>query len=272
MTSAIDKALRQTDYQPNLRRRAGIVVRSGALRDLHDMALCISLGANAILPYALYAVAIGIAPRGSRNQPDDTQIIEWLYNTVKALTIGIEKVTSTIGCHELRGYGHSFSSIGLAKSVANMFGTPNYFGSEARGLTWTAMLKDAEERAAEFRGEVRARLDNPDRFNPKFWKKAEAVALGELDWESYTNETAELEAKLPVSIRHIMALKEASKWTNPAEVDLTVGNHSMPMIISAMSFGSQGELAYRTYAEAAKLMNTVCMNGEGGELPDMIGK
>jgi glutamate synthase (NADPH/NADH) large chain len=39
-----------------------------------------------------------------------------------------------------------------------------------------------------------------------------------------------------------------------------------------MSFGSQGETAYRAYAEAAKRLNMVCINGEGGELPDLIGK
>ena len=39
-----------------------------------------------------------------------------------------------------------------------------------------------------------------------------------------------------------------------------------------MSFGSQGETAYRAYAEAAKRLNMICINGEGGELPDLIGK
>ena len=32
---------------------------------------------------------------------------------------------------------------------------------------------NAEERAQEFSGKVRARLKNPDRFYPKMWKKAE---------------------------------------------------------------------------------------------------
>jgi len=70
----------------------------------------------------------------------------------------------------------------------------------------------------------------------------------------------------------LLAIKETDSNVNPADVDLRVGNHSMPVIISAMSFGSQGELAYRTYAEAAKMLNIICMNGEGGELPDMLGK
>jgi glutamate synthase (NADPH/NADH) large chain len=39
-----------------------------------------------------------------------------------------------------------------------------------------------------------------------------------------------------------------------------------------MSFGSQGELAYSAYAEAAARLNILCINGEGGELPTIMGK
>ena len=39
-----------------------------------------------------------------------------------------------------------------------------------------------------------------------------------------------------------------------------------------MSFGSQGETAYRAYAEAAFRLGILCINGEGGELPDLLGR
>jgi glutamate synthase (NADPH/NADH) large chain len=39
-----------------------------------------------------------------------------------------------------------------------------------------------------------------------------------------------------------------------------------------MSFGSQGEIAYRAYAEAAFRLNMLSLNGEGGEIPDLLGK
>ena len=38
-----------------------------------------------------------------------------------------------------------------------------------------------------------------------------------------------------------------------------------------MSFGSQSEPAFRAYAEAAKAINILCVNGEGGEIRDMYG-
>ena len=39
-----------------------------------------------------------------------------------------------------------------------------------------------------------------------------------------------------------------------------------------MSFGSQGETTFRAYAEGAKRLRIVAMNGEGGEIPDMMGR
>jgi glutamate synthase (NADPH/NADH) large chain len=39
-----------------------------------------------------------------------------------------------------------------------------------------------------------------------------------------------------------------------------------------MSFGSQGENSFRVYAKAAQNVNILSMNGEGGEIPDMLGK
>ncbi len=51
-----------------------------------------------------------------------------------------------------------------------------------------------------------------------------------------------------------------------------MGRHSYPIVISSMSFGSQGETAFRAYPEAAKQVNIVCVNGEGGEIRDMYGK
>ena len=181
------KRLRTADFSPNLRRQTGIIVRSGALRDLHDLALCISFGANAVLPYALYAVSLGTAPRGSKTELTSDHVETRLNNTLKAIHVGLQKITSTIGCHELRGYGHSFSSIGLSKNLASILGTPNYFGSTGRGLTWTShcivMLKNAHKNSvAKFAHDSKIQIASIR----KMWKKAEAVAHGEMSLEEYT--------------------------------------------------------------------------------------
>lgn len=271
-TAAVDNALRDAAYLPNLRRKCGIVLRSGAIRDLHDVILAIGFGANAIVPYALYAVGLDIAPRAPKQALDDEIVQTRLTNTIKALHAGIQKVTSTIGCHELRGYGHGFSSVGLATPVANILRTPNYLGSEALGRTWESLTEDARARASEMRGEVTNKLENPDRLYPKMWKKIEDLALGELTLEAYEAEMLALELEMPVAPRHLLGFKSPNGDINPEMVDTRVGDHALPILIGAMSFGSQGELAYKAYAEAADRIGILCINGEGGELPDVMGR
>ncbi|MDZ4763695.1 MAG: glutamate synthase-related protein [Chloroflexota bacterium] len=277
VVSTLDRALRSVGTNAdNLRRRAGIIVRSGALRDLHDVMMCLSFGANALIPYAMYAVALDIAPKAPKQPLDDARTVELLNNMVKALVTGMQKVTSTIGCHELRGYGHAFSSVGLASEVAATFDTPNYFGSAARGTTFADMRIDLQARATELRGEKPTKLDNPDRLYPKMWKKIEDIALGEMTLDEYTDAMLKLEAEIPIAPRHLLGLRTRDAQIDPATVDISVTSsqhtHAMPALIGAMSFGSQGRLAYSAYGEAAYRLNIICVNGEGGELPDVMGK
>ena len=79
-----------------------------------------------------------------------------------------------------------------------------------------------------------------------------------------------------MSLRHVLDFKLQPNAQGTTlfglEVDCSAGEHSLPFYISSMSFGSQGETAYRAYPEAAKRLNMVAINGEGGELPDLYGK
>ena len=76
----------------------------------------------------------------------------------------------------------------------------------------------------------------------------------------------------PTTIRHLTGLKELINQFHQTEVDITVGDHDLPFLISSMSFGSQNETAFRAYAEGADRLNMVSLNGEGGEIKDMLGK
>src|SRR2546425_326062 len=85
------------------------------------------------------------------------------------------------------------------------------------------------------------------------------------------HELRELETMHPVSLRHLV------DFTRPLDnaegaADTSAGEHAAPFYISSMSFGSQGETAYRAYAEAMARLDLLCINGEGGELPDLIGR
>ena len=83
--SSIDVALREqarADHN-NMRRRVGLVVRSGAVRSLHDIVLLSGFGVDAINPYAMYAAAL-------EKTSDDP--IERQRKLLEVLKAGIEKV------------------------------------------------------------------------------------------------------------------------------------------------------------------------------------
>lgn len=82
----------------------------------------------------------------------------------------------------------------------------------------------------------------------------------------------ELEATSPISLRHVMDIKSDREPIPLEDASASVGHHDYPIVIASMSFGSQSETAFRAYAEAAKRLNILSVNGEGGEPHDMIGK
>ncbi len=269
VVSALDEALRQSpvDSRGNLRRLVGLVLRSAAIRNLHDLALAFGFGADAVNPYAL----IDLAMKDDAQQTEEPEAR--LSRLLSNLHDGLEKVTSTMGCHELRGYGRACGAIGLAPSLAAVFQSPNYFGSESAGLTWERLDKDACQRAAELRGEVaNLRPGHVGRFNPRLWKPIAAYARGECGFDKVRQAYQKLMEEMPVTLRHVTGIRHVSDIISPYDVDVSIRDYSLPMVIDAMSFGSQGETSYKAYAHAASLLDMICINGEGGELPEMIGK
>ncbi|PYE53020.1 glutamate synthase-related protein [Deinococcus yavapaiensis] len=237
----------------SLRRRASVVVRSAAVRNLHDVMLLIGLGAEAVEPAAMFAA-----------YPDHGDQI------VSGLSKGIEKVMSTMGIHEIRGYGRIFTAMGLASDILETLNVTGIWGSE-KGYG----LKDLEATASSRLAKLQAGTLAPDRdqrFNPRLFKAAFSLANGEISPSDYSARIRALELEMPLAARSLLDLDVPSdvEKVDPDAVDIAVGGHSLPFVISAMSFGSQGETAFRSYVEAAKKLNIVAMNGEGGEIPEML--
>ncbi|HEY2421485.1 MAG TPA: glutamate synthase-related protein [Neobacillus sp.] len=253
VTSAIDQAL----VNAGVRRDCSLVLRSAAIRSLHDIMTVFGLGADLISPYYMFMTVLD----------DSTTPLVNLYN---ALTKGLEKVISTIGIHELRGYGRLFSSIGLHEDIANVLNIVNFFGSNQVEASFEAMKLDAFSRADDYQNE-KERVGKTFHLFPRIWKSiSEVAATG--DYNVYRDKIAEQEAENPTTIRHLVQLKKSNNPLSPTDVDIRVGDHDLPFLISSMSFGSQNETAFRAYAEGANRLNMVSLNGEGGEIKDMLGK
>ncbi|NEW08091.1 glutamate synthase [Paenibacillus sp. SYP-B3998] len=266
--SKIDIALRaeKLGFGDNLRRHVTLVLRSAAIRSLHDIAVACGLGADVISPYLLFSTA--------SDKEGDAAAARKVY---AALSKGLEKVISTIGTHELRGYTRFFSSIGFHPEVAEVLDIVNYLGSEKAGTGFTQLEAEAEARYVDFTN-PKAKAAKNFRFFQRMWKALGDAASGAAPYSDYRDKLREEEKKNPISIRHIAgfdfekALSEGRKALDPSQVDISIGDHSLPMLISSMSFGSQNETAFRAYAEAGERLNMVTMNGEGGEIKDMLGR
>ncbi|HET6691040.1 MAG TPA: glutamate synthase-related protein [Miltoncostaeaceae bacterium] len=264
--AAVDKALREArkDDGSSLRRDASLILQAAGIRNVHDVMVALGFGAQALNPYALMERAMNGAP----------EPFEAATNVLESLQKGMEKVLSTLGIHELRGYGRLVSAIGVSPEVLDILAIPGFCASEGRGLDLRALDALAEQGRA-----IRAGQDSPSkvklpRMYPKVWKALARVANDEWTYDEYRAQLDKLEVEQPVAIRHAVHPQLAPEAERlPADrVSSRVGEHSLPFLISSMSFGSQGETAFRAYAEAAFQADMLCMNGEGGEIHDMYGK
>ncbi len=258
----------------SLRRHASLVLRSGALRNVHDLVFALGCGADALNPYALFAVT-------GRGASSNEERAGRLRKCAEALSAGVEKVLSTMGIHELDGYGRLSASVGLAPDVAEYFGVADYGGSPFAGLSLADLDRDARSRMRDARGDSGeeentkrrpVRMPGEFRSQPSLWNVAGRVARGEKPYAEFAARLRETEAARPVALRHLLDIKEPNASPRGGGVDARAGRHSAPFYFSAMSFGSQGETSFRAYAEAAKQLDIICVNGEGGEIPDMLGR
>lgn len=145
-----------------------------------------------------------------------------------------------MGIHELRGYGRIFSAIGLKPELAEYFGTRNFLGSEKAGYGFLELERTLLEREGFLRAE-KVMPAKDFRFNPRIYKAAQEVASGKAPYAHFQEKVRALERENPVAARQLLEVRFPERSdVAPEEVDLSVGAHSLPFVISAMSFGSQG--------------------------------
>jgi len=196
------------------------------------------MGADALCPYLMWEGAGDAAG---------------MKNLLSVLSKGLEKVISTMGTHEIGGYGKYFASIGLCRHLAEIFETPNFCGSGQGGLTLERLEGENRSRTAVARSREKQPVPVQFRLYPKIWKMVGAVAKMEETYADLSRLIQQYEAENPLAIRHLLDLRYTPELTvDPDEVDTGVGDHNLPILISAMSFGSQGETPFRIYAEAAQ--------------------
>ena len=208
VTSAVDQVLVQTGK----RRDCSILLRSAALRSLHDIIVAYGLGANLISPYYMF-----LSLSTENTKPS--------VNLFNALNKGLEKVISTIGIHELRGYGRLFSSIGLHEEIANYLNIVNFFGSNELEQNFETLKEDAIKRAVDYQNETE-RIGKTFHLFPRIWKSiGEMASTG--SYEAYREKISEQEEKNPTTIRHLTSFKNAETPVSVEDVNISINEHDL---------------------------------------------
>ena len=124
--AAVDKALREAMKEDgsSLRRDASVVLQAAGIRNVHDVMVALGFGAQALCAYAMMEKAMDGSPEPGKAAA----------NVLEGLQKGMEKVLSTLGIHELRGYGRLVSAIGVSPEVLDVLAIPGFCASEGRGL------------------------------------------------------------------------------------------------------------------------------------------
>ena len=115
------------------RMRASLVVESGEVRDVHQIACCFGFGATAICPYLGYAtVRQLVAADVIKIKLGEISAQKAMTNYRKALEKGILKIMSKMGISVLNSYqgAQTFEAIGVGREVVDFSftGVPSKIG------------------------------------------------------------------------------------------------------------------------------------------------
>ena len=196
-------------------------------------------------------------------------------HVLEGLQKGMEKVLSTLGIHELRGYGRLVSAIGVSPEVLDILAIPGFCASDGRGLGL-----DGLDALAEQGRQIRAGEESPSkvklpRMYPKVWKALARVATSERGYEEYAETLDKLEdraARGPAPRGAAAAGRARGPHPGRPRSASKVGEHdaAVPDQLDELRQPGRGRLPRRTPRRPTQA-DMLCMNGEGGEIPDMYG-
>ncbi len=133
-TSSIHQHL----VQKGLRTSTGLVIETGSARETHHFAILAGYGAEAVHPY----LAMETLAEMAKGLPGELSAEKVIYNYVKAVGKGLQKVMSKMGISTYMSYTGSqiFEAIGLAEDLVK-----KYFTGTASNIGGVGIFDVAEE-------------------------------------------------------------------------------------------------------------------------------
>ncbi len=259
-----------------LRTESGLVVETGAAREVHQFATLAGYGAEAINPYLAFESLVAIRDR----LPEKLSVDEIQTRYIKAIGKGLFKVMSKMGISTYQSYcgAQIFDAVGLSSEFINNYFTGTATTIEGAGLAEIAAEtvhwhRDAWSNAPVYRdkldvgGDYAFRLRGEDHmWTPESIAKLQHATRAN-NPETY-REYAQLEQN-----QHLLTLRGLFEFTFAKKaVPLDEVEPAKEIVkrfaTGAMSFGSISYEAHTTLAIAMNRIGGKSNTGEGGELPE----
>lgn len=258
------------------RKRAGLIVESGEIREIMHFALLIGFGASAVNPYLVFESITDMHLSGLIKTDLDTE--ELLDNYFNAVKKGLLKTLSRMGISTIRSYrgAQIFSAVGLSQQVIN-----KYFSgciSQVGGIGLEEIAKEAiirhkeafypENDEAEFLnigGEYQYIVGG----QPHVWTPTTISNLQQACRTNNKNVYKKFADEVnnrkdnPIKLRDLLDFKKTEP-ISLSEVE-PIENIIKRFYAGAMSFGALSKEAHETIAIAMNRLGAGSNTGEGGE-------
>ncbi|WP_163652544.1 glutamate synthase large subunit [Listeria sp. PSOL-1] len=273
----ITSAVHQHLIKQGTRTKVSLIIKTGEARDVHQCALLIGYGADAIFPYLAIDVFANLIKEG-RLKGFSLSEAETRY--IEALTDGILKVMSKMGISTVQSYrgAQIFEAIGISDEVI-----AKYFSKTANRLSGIPLEMIAKEAWLRHRkafhdigyqvetldsgGEYQWRSDGEYHvYNPLAIHSLQQ-AVRENDQERYDLYSDLIENHNQAFLRGLLTFKSDKKPIPLEEVE-PVESLFKRFKTGAMSYGSISQEAHEALAIAMNRMGGKSNSGEGGENPD----
>jgi glutamate synthase (NADPH/NADH) large chain/glutamate synthase (ferredoxin) len=265
------------------RMRASLVVESGEVRDVHQIACCFGFGATAICPYLGYATVRQLVSSDvTQSKLGGITAQKAMSNYRKALEKGILKIMSKMGISVLNSYqgAQTFEAIGVGNEVVNFSftGVPSKIG----GVGFTEIADESLIRHRAAFGATASNGEPLDLGDPGYNRYRKAgerhvytteviknfhtyVKSGKPeDYEEYVRVALETN---PVAIKDLIEFVPTSGGSIPIEEVEPMESIRRRFTTAAMSLGALSPEAHETLAIAMNRIGGKSDSGEGGEDP-----
>ena len=283
-TLLLQSAIHHHLIREEKRLRAGMVVESGDVREVHHVALLIAFGASAVNPYLAMETVEQLARTGAIRDITPERAVR---NVITALGKGVLKIMSKMGISTVASYAaaQAFEAVGLSQELIDQYftGTTSILGGvdleiierENRlrhQLAYPPTVVGNPHEKLPVGGEYQWRREGPPHlFNPEtVFRLQHSTRQKRFDiFREYTRSVDDQAERL-MTLRGLFRLRTEDRKPIPLDEVEPVESIIRRFNSGAMSMGAISPEMHETLAIAMNRIGGSSNTGEGGESPERL--